>query len=133
MNKQQLKELIKELIDEMTSSGGVAGYNTPNAFSKRKWDVDDNVEKKNTVSEARSKYREYKLDDTMKPHQKVSKAVSEINKTLTEVEKIIDMNLRLKSEMDVSSDSYWKHSKNALTKIDEKITRINKKMKDLSQ
>ncbi len=35
MKKSQLKQMIKEVLDEMSTTGGVAGYSTPNAFAKK--------------------------------------------------------------------------------------------------
>lgn len=34
MKRSQLKELIKEVLDEMSTTGGVGGYSTPRAFAK---------------------------------------------------------------------------------------------------
>lgn len=35
MKRSQLKQMIKEVLDEMSTTGGVAGYSTPNAFAKK--------------------------------------------------------------------------------------------------
>jgi hypothetical protein len=35
MKKSQLKEIIKEVLDEISATGGVGGYLTPNAFAKK--------------------------------------------------------------------------------------------------
>jgi len=34
MKRSQLTEIIKEVLDEMSTTGGVAGYSTPKAFAK---------------------------------------------------------------------------------------------------
>jgi len=35
MKRSQLKEMIKEVLDEMSTTGGVGGYSTPKAFAKK--------------------------------------------------------------------------------------------------
>ena len=35
MKRSQLQQIIKEVLDEMSTTGGVAGYSTPNAFAKK--------------------------------------------------------------------------------------------------
>jgi hypothetical protein len=35
MKKSQLKQMIKEVLDEMSTTGGVGGYLTPKAFAKK--------------------------------------------------------------------------------------------------
>ena len=35
MKKSQLKQMIKEVLDEMSTNGGVGGYLTPKAFAKK--------------------------------------------------------------------------------------------------
>ena len=51
MSKKRLKDIIRELIedelDEMTTTGNIAGYNTPNAFSD---DEDDEKTKENSTN-----------------------------------------------------------------------------------
>jgi hypothetical protein len=35
MKKSKLTSIIKEVLDEMSMTGGVAGYSTPKAFAKK--------------------------------------------------------------------------------------------------
>ena len=78
-------------------------------------------------------YREFKQDPTCSPQQKVNKGIAEVNKMLREMEKIVTNNLKLKNEMGVKSDHFWKSTGNRFAKINERMTRISNKLKELSQ
>ncbi len=78
-------------------------------------------------------YREYKKDPTSTPQQKVNRGIMEVNKMLGSMEKIVNNNLRLKTEMGVQSDHFWKATGNRFAKINERMTRIANRLKELSQ
>ena len=78
-------------------------------------------------------YREFKQDPTCSPQQKVNKGIAEVNKMLREMEKIVTNNLKLKNEMGVKSDHFWKSTGSRFAKINERMTRISNKLKELSQ
>lgn len=78
-------------------------------------------------------YRDYKKDPTSTPQQKVNKGIAEVNRMLSEMEKIVHNNLRLKTEMGVQSNHFWKSTGSRFAKINERMTRIANKLKELSQ
>lgn len=78
-------------------------------------------------------YRDYKKDPTSTPQQKVNKGIAEVNAMLSEMEKIVANNLRLKTEMGVQSNHFWKSTGTRFAKINERMTRIANKLKELSQ
>lgn len=78
-------------------------------------------------------YRDFKKDPTISPQQKVNKGIREINNMLAEMERIVNNNLKLKTEMGVNSSHFWKSSSKRLGQIYERITRISNKIKELSQ
>ena len=78
-------------------------------------------------------YRDYKKDPTSTPQQKVNRGIMEVNKMLGSMEKIVNNNLRLKTEMGVQSDHFWKATGNRFAKINERMTRIANRLKELSQ
>ena len=78
-------------------------------------------------------YRDYKKDPTSTPQQKVNRGIMEVNKMLGQMEKIVNNNLRLKTEMGVQSDHFWKATGNRFAKINERMTRIANRLKELSQ
>ena len=151
----------EEDIDEANVTGNMDGGaglpNSPNAFAKSKDEDDldtDHIEvlgykkakksKINTESKTMKKledkleriieatYRDYKNDDSMKAHQKVNKSIKEINRMMYEVEKIVNQNTKLKSEMGVSNEQYWKSTQKRFTKISERMLKVARNLKELS-
>ena len=151
---------VGEGLNEMNSTASAGGeYMTPKAFG----DLDDDaitqggmkkvpktnkifkpMEGKSTYKKMMSEmygvgsinevsYRDYKKDPTSTPAQKVNKGISEVNKMLAEMEKIVANNLRLKMEMGVQSNHFWKSTGRRFAKINERMTRISNKLKELSQ
>jgi hypothetical protein len=78
-------------------------------------------------------YRDYKKDPTSTPQQKVNRGINEVNKMLAEMEKIVANNLRLKTEMGVQSNHFWKSTGRRFSKINERMIRIANRLKELSQ
>ena len=78
-------------------------------------------------------YRDYKKDPTSTPQQKVNRGIMEVNKMLAEMEKIVHNNLRLKTEMGVQSNHFWKATGKRFSKINERMIRIANRLKELSQ
>ena len=135
-------------IDEMSTTAGVPGYQTPNAFSKSgeedEHDVAETGDMKKVESQYKkminqmmglneASYREFKKDPTSTPQQKVNRGINEVNKMLGAMEKIVNNNLRLKTEMGVQSNHFWKSTGKRFSKINERMTRIANRLKELSQ
>ena len=144
-------------LDEMTTTASVPGYQTPYAFhdqedekkgsgKKKQKDnattatdfelVKDSIYKKmmnQMVGLNETSYREFKQDPTSTPQQKVNRGIMEVNKMLAEIEKIVNNNLRLKTEMGVQSDHFWKATGKRFSKINERMIRIANRLKELSQ
>ena len=78
-------------------------------------------------------YRDYKKDPTSTPAQKVNKGIAEVNRMLSEMEKIVNNNLRLKQEAGVDSSHFWKTTGTRFAKINERMTRISNRLKELSK
>jgi hypothetical protein len=78
-------------------------------------------------------YRDFKKDPTSTPQQKVNRGIMEVNKMLAEMEKIVENNLRLKTEMGVESNHFWKATGKRFSKINERMIRIANRLKELSQ
>ena len=108
--ESKLRERIQEyLLDEITSveeastTANVPGYQTPYAFyGGRKKDKEK--QKKLTQAAGYSKvnegrYHQYRNDETLTPKQKIGKSMREVRNSLTELSRLIDMNLRLKKEL----------------------------------
>ena len=126
----------KEEVEEISTTAGVPGYETPYAFS------DEDEEDRKKIGETKYKnimkeiynldYNSYKKDETLNSKQKVNGAISEISKKLFEIERILGRNLKLKKEQGLESTSYWKSTKGKIGKISERMNRIAVKMRDFS-
>ena len=155
-------EINEEELDEMSTTAAVPGdIKTPAAFSdgtsrskkKRKKSATTSTgnkivkqTKKNTADESSYKrmmnqmmginevsYREYKKDPTSTPQQKVNRGIMEVNKMLGEIEKIVNNNLRLKTETGVQSGHFWKTTGDRFRKINERMLRVANRLRELSQ
>jgi len=157
--KKYITETDEEL-EEINATGNLDGgegpVKTPNAFaddskaSKKKQKdnsttatefelVKDSLYKKmmsmihETGQLNETSYRDYKKDPTSTPQQKVNRGIAEVNKMLGLMERIVNNNLRLKTEMGVQSNHFWKSTGNRFAKINERMTRIANRLKELSQ
>ena len=138
-------------IEEMSTSAGAGGYETPNAFGEL---GDDTIEmlgykkvkkvKKNEVKESdfmkfskelylnEISYNEYRKDPIASPKSKINNSINFINRGLKEIEKVVNQNVRLKQEIGVDNGIYWKSSRENLTKISERLLRVSKQLKELA-
>ena len=140
--ENKLRERVQEyLLDEINSieeastSSATPGYQTPYAFSGGK-KKDKEKEKKIASAAGYSKvnegrYHQYRNDETMTPKQKIGRSMREVRNSLTELSRLIDMNVRLKKEMNVNSGSYWKNTHKALHKISERLVKLANKVGQL--
>ena len=119
--KKMLRELVEEVLDEMTGTGAVAGYMSPNAFRGKRSKkastersipggkvVDDSTEADDTTiteddalpilkrSIGEGRYNNFKKSDMMRNHAKVSFGISEAKRILREVEFLGGICVRLK-------------------------------------
>ena len=138
--KEIIKELIRQELKEVSVTGGIDGGEgppkTPYAFGKnRKKDKkkEDEVSTNSTgykkVNEG--KYHDYRNDDTMTPTQIIGRSMREVRDGLNHLERLVKMNVRLKNELNVNSDSYWKNTHKALHKISERLVKLANKVGQL--
>ena len=154
--------LQEEEIDEMSTTASVPGYQTPYAFTGKKdkyekrrkksaeTSTDNKIAKKTKKHTATNEssfkrmmnqmnglnevsYRDYKKDPTSTPQQKVNRGIIEINKMLGEMERVVNNNIKLKTEMGVQSNHFWKSTGKRFSKINERMIRIANRLKELSQ
>ena len=81
------------------------------------------------VNEGR--YHDWRNDESLTPKQKVGKSVREIRDALNELDKTVKMNLKLKTELNMKSEDYWKNTHKALTKISERLVKMANKVGNL--
>lgn len=150
-NNDKLREAIRRKIDEMlqeiTTTGNVAGYLTPYAFAG-----DEKSHRERTARIAKSigysltpkgkkdshvdnlnenKYYEYKNDQTALPHQKIGKAISEMNRQMKVMERVLHFNNRLKNEYGISNETLWKRTQNQMTKLEGRLIEMARRLREM--
>ena len=145
----------EEELEEISTSASTPGYNTPNAFASGT-EKDDKKKKKNATNSTGYKivgekkmskkskhkdimaeiyglnYKSYKSDESMTPKQKVNGAIKEVAKKMLAVERIVNRNIKLKTESGVDSGQYWKSTRSNMKKIYERMIRVANKLRELS-
>lgn len=159
--RKKIEESFHDELLEMSTTGAVAGYLTPKAFSPnakmnsarvkdmakrigyslthRGEEEVNRVDKmqerlslvKKELTQLSENYYQYKNDQTALPHQKIGKAISEINKQLKLVEKVLNYNSRLKNEYGISNESLWKRTQNQMTKLEGRLIEIARRLREL--
>ena len=86
---------------------------------------------KNKEMLGEGRYHDWRNDESMTPKQKVGKSMREIRDALNELDKTVKMNLKLKTELNMSSQDYWKNTHKALTKISERLVKMANKVGNL--
>ena len=152
--RNKLKEYIRQLIQKelkeasSTASVGDISYKTPYAFKKNKKGKKkkkagyggahhdptigtDNFPASDPKLRKEGKYHDFRNDDSLTTKQKIGLAMRETRDSLKKLEKTIDMNVRLKKEMNVDSRDYWKNTHKALHKIGERLVKLAGKVGQL--
>jgi flagellar biosynthesis component FlhA len=152
---EEYRQFSEEIVlDEMSTTASVPGYETPNAFAKSEDDFEehskDSAETMGyTVVPKKSKrhsesiykqamgvinegtYNEFRKDETRSSNRKINDSIKNINRTIYEVERVVEHALKLKTEMNVDQRTLWGESMMRLRKISERINRITKKIHEL--
>ena len=148
--KEPMKKAVKDKEDDIEEAnvtgnldGGEGPPRTPKAFKKKKKkDIEESSERQiesvykkmmATMEELQEvSYRDYKKDPTSTPQQKVNRGIMEVNRMLSEMEKIVTNNLRLKTETGMQSGHFWKATGKRFAKINERMLRVAHRLKELS-
>ena len=149
-----IEELIQEVeneLDEMSTTGNVAGYNTPAAFSdggrkdkKRKKKIATQFGYKivgkmdEELNEAKSKrpvnrWLELKNDESMHPHKKMAMGLKELKYQLAETEKFFNWYNKIKTMNELDSDNYWKRTNKHIYKIKERLVNIARTIQEIEK
>ena len=152
--RNKLKEYIRQLIQRelaeasSTATAGNIHYKTPYAFKKNKkgkkkkkagyggGSYNPTIGTDNELADdpklrKEGKYHDFRNDDSLTTKQKIGKAMRETRDSLKNLEKTIDMNLRLKNELNVDSRDYWKNTHKALHTISERLVKLAGKVGQL--
>lgn len=158
--REHIRKMVREMMNEITTTAAVPGYLTPNAFAGEKDKTaaaekmaqrigytltkkgkEHNKGDKLTESYNKLKgefktltenyYYEYRNDTSKLPHQKIGHAISELNKQLKVVERALKMNHRLKNEYGVSNEKLWKRTKHQMAKLEGKLVELAGRLREM--
>ena len=134
--KEIIRNMIRErMIDEMNTTGGVEGYNTPFAFSgkdseKKKGKKQADLTGYTVVNENR--WLELKQDEST-AQAKIGRGISNINKQLREMERFLNWYGKIKNESGVNNKSYWKRTNSHIYSIKERLIKLDQKIRQISE
>lgn len=151
MIREMITEEIERELDEISTSGATPGYMTPNAFAgpgpsgkaKMKKNseqagyklVENDPEPMRTdddrIDEGRSHYANYRADPSATPKQKIGRALAEVNRCLSQLDRAMSMNQRLKTEENLGSGDLWKRTNAALLKIENRLVKMVRKIQEM--
>jgi hypothetical protein len=126
------EEKKKRLKKETTTTGMVAGYDTPNAFNangehRKSWVKHmAGLTGYDTVNENR--YQALRQETNRTPKQKIGQGVREIRKQINEIEKFLEWYGRIKQENNLSGDQFWKRTQSHIQKMNERLKLIREKI-----
>ena len=86
---------------------------------------------KNKEMLGEGRYHDWRNDESLTPKQKIGQSMREIRDALNELDKTVKMNLKLKTELKMKSEDYWKNTHKALTKISERLVKMANKVGNL--
>ena len=119
IKQDKTKDLSKnEEVDEANvtgtgtsfQAGSGEAYATPYAFKrKRKKDL-------NEVS-----YRDFKRNTEATPRQKIAKGISQVGEMIKEIEKIVNHNFRLKTELDMNSGTFLRSTNKRIHELGARL------------
>jgi len=112
---------------------GIETFRNQKEFEKGKNDLRKKGYIEESIGESinEGRYHDWRNDESLTPKQKIGQSVKEIRDSLNELDKRIKMNLKLKTELNVDSRSYWKNTHKALTKISERLVKMANKVGNL--
>jgi hypothetical protein len=135
---QKVSGLYKDAelkVDEMNVTGNVDGYATPFAFSgkddeKTKGKKQADLTGYTVVKENR--WLELKNEEST-AQSKIGRGISNINKQLREMERFLNWYGKIKNESGVSNKSYWKRTNSHIYSIQERLLKLDQKIRQISE
>jgi len=156
MNEKNLRKRIREVIrnelEELTTTANVAGYLTPHAFagksliSRKKiravaeklgWKLTKRgkqaLKRKvdEMINEGTSKYYLFRNDQEKTARQKIGLSIRETKKALGHVNAQLKILSRYKNEFGYTANSYWKQTLKDIYRIEERLVKISQKLREL--
>lgn len=134
--REIVRKMVRErMIDEMNTTDSVEGYNTPFAFTGK------DSEKKKAKRQAdltgytpvnENRWLALKQDEST-AQSKIGRGISNINKQLREMERFLNWYGKIKNESGVSNKSYWKRTNSHIYSIQERLLKLDQKIRQISE
>jgi hypothetical protein len=136
---------IEEEIEETTTTAATPGYDSKNAFKKRKEqppiiDIELADDKGVSIHEGNVKLEGEGINEMTRadrewndknPKQKVGSHIKSVVTELKRIEKILKEAEKIKQEGGLKSGSYWVRTKKGLSQISERMAKIGHTIKRL--
>jgi hypothetical protein len=154
-HEHALRLMIRKLIEEelqnlqeMSTSDGAGPYQTPFAFSgrykaKRKSNAEvlgyrlthrgkeELARAADKLHEGTNPYHSWKKDETTTPHAKIARVVSELNKNIGLMEKMLRRSGRLQTELNIPSETLYRRTQEAMLKLESRMIRLVEQLREL--
>ena len=134
--REIVRKMVRErMIDEMNTTGNAEGYNTPYAFSGK------DSEKKKAKKQAdltgytpvnENRWLDLKNEEST-AQSKIGRGISNINKQLKEMERFLNWYGKIKNESGVDNKSYWKRTNSHIYSIQERLLKLDQKIRQISE
>ena len=134
--REIVRKMVRErMIDEMNTTGNIEGYNTPYAFSgkdskKKKAKRQADLTGYTPVNENR--WLDLKNEEST-AQSKIGRGISNINKQLAEMERFLNWYGKIKNESGVDNKSYWKRTNSHIYSIQERLLKLDQKIRQISE
>ena len=135
--------VVEDDLEEMNTTGGVPGYQTPYAFSTKAQAKKKKKMKYESVQKAMDKKYEALIESYSKfamgngpktsPAKTVNNTIKEVAKKLQEIETFINYTNKLKNESGMTRAEYGKSTQTALNKISERLLKISERIRSLGE
>ena len=131
--QKQYWNIAKMGDKELTNSKYNKHYETILAAQKSIVQLAREIQEKERIGEGlnEGRYHDWRNDESLSPKQKIGRSMREIRDALNELDKTVKMNLKLKTELNMNSQDYWKNTHKALTKISERLVKMANKVGNL--
>ena len=157
-NEEKLRAFVRKVLEqelkEISTSAGAGPYMTPFAFQgnvpknkakkkaiatqlgmkltpKGEKQLNAPADKMENIVEGKMRYHEYKKDESTSPTQKIANAISEVNRTLEEMERVLKMNTRLQKESGIASEALYRRTQQGLLKLEARLLHLAGKVRDI--
>lgn len=156
-NEELLRNIIREIIEEefknlteMTTTGDVAGYNIPAAFTGNKprnvarkaaiaqqlgWKLTKRGRKElgrgaDKLHEGADPYYAWRAEQ-ISPAKKIARAISEVNANIQEIGKVLKRNKRLKTESGITNETLYRRTQEGLLKLETRLLNLAGQVREM--